>query len=325
VGVKKKDEALDSGSESEEVVTTSVTEEVEQSTPSVSSSGKCPPGQVFNEETGECEDVVTPLPTEEIDVEELGLPQQEVGTQEKPTLIERELGKTPITDFLGDMYRAVEQGVTQPVEASLDVFMQGKGITEEDLQNYIEQVQKVEDLGQSDEMIAFQKTYQEEGSGMFGVLKGLYENPSIAYQVLASSIASMVRPSVIGAAAAGAGTGAAIGAGAGAIGGPLAGATAAGGAVTGGIIASTATLETALTFNELLQEELDGQAFTQENVRKILNDPQKLKKIRLKSAARGAAIGIIDGITGGLAAKATKKIATTTGRKALGAGTLCRS
>jgi hypothetical protein len=308
VGVKKKDEALDSGSESEEVVTTSATEEVEQSTPSVSSSGKCPPGQVFNEETGECEDVVTPLPTE-------------VETQEKPTLIERKLGKNTITDFLGDMYRAVEQGATQPVEASLDVFMQGKDITEEDLQNYIEQVQKVEELGQSDEMIAFQKTYQEEGSGMFGVLKGLYENPTIAYQVLLSSVASMIRPSVVGAGAAGAGTGAAIGFGAGAIGGPLSGVTAYGGAVTGGIIASTATLETALTFNELLQEELDGQAFTQENVRKVLNDPEKLKKIRLKAGARGAVIGIIDGITGGLAGKATTKIATTTGRKVLGAGT----
>ncbi len=57
VGVKKKDEALGLDSESEEVVTTSVTEEVEQSTPSDSSNGDCPPGKIYNEKTGECDDL----------------------------------------------------------------------------------------------------------------------------------------------------------------------------------------------------------------------------------------------------------------------------
>ena len=71
VGVKKKDEALGLDSESEEVVTTSDTEEVEQATPSDSSNGKCPDGQFFNKRTGKCEDLPTLTNVKEI-LTELG-------------------------------------------------------------------------------------------------------------------------------------------------------------------------------------------------------------------------------------------------------------
>ena len=201
VGVKKKDEVLDSGSKSEEIVTTSDTEQVEQSTPLVSSSGDCPPGKVFNPKTGKCEDIVpSKLETEPLDpkvAKFLGVEVKENQTQEKPTLVERALGKDEFTDFLGDTYRSIRQGVARPVESSIDLYVAGNEISDKKLEKYIEAVNYTESLGESDEMRDFQKTYEEEGSGIFGVLKGLYDNPSIAPQVLVSSISAMARPSVL--------------------------------------------------------------------------------------------------------------------------------
>jgi len=227
----------------------------------------------------------------------LGVEVKENQTQEKPTLVERALGKDEFTDFLGDTYRSIRQGVARPVESSIDLYVAGNEISDKKLEKYIEAVNYTESLGESDEMRDFQKTYEEEGSGIFGVLKGLYNNPSIAPQVLISSISSMARPSVL---VSGLG-GLAIG------------------NLPGAIAASTAVLETSLTFNELLREELQGQEFNKENIRKILSDPDKLKELRVRSGLRGASIGIVEGITGGLAGKVTTKVATSTGSKVLGA------
>lgn len=96
-----------------------------------------------------------------------------------------------------------------------------------------------------------------------------------------------------------AGTGAAAGAVVGAVPGAIAGAM-------GGLATS---MEAALTFGELIEEELklEGKEFTDENVKALLEGP-KGRSIRNKSLGRGLAIGTIEGLTGGLAGK----VATTT-------------
>ena len=59
-------------------------------------------------------------------------------------------------------------------------------------------------------------------------------------------------------------------------------------------------METSLTLSELLKEELGDQEFNKENIRKILEDPQKLNDLKNKSIGRGIAIGAIEGITLGI-------------------------
>jgi len=247
---------------------------------------------------------------------------EEEPSQEKDTLIERTFGKNVITDFLGDLYRSATQGLgqAQTVDDALEIFAKGSTATDEDLADYIKAIQESESYQETDEMRDFYKTYQEEGEGLFGVLKGIGENPSILPQILTSSIFSMFNPAVAAGAGAGAGAGALTGAAAGAIGGPLAAITAGGGAVAGMIGGATTTLETALTFNELLKEELGGLPFTKENVRAVLNDPEKLSRLRNRAAGRGAAIGTVDAITGGLAGKATTAVLGKTARKVTQAG-----
>ncbi len=247
---------------------------------------------------------------------------EEEPSQEKDTLIERTFGKNVVTDFLGDLYRSATQGLgqAQTVDDALEIFTKGSTATDEDLTDYIKAIQESESYQETDEMRDFYKTYQEEGEGLFGVLKGIGENPSILPQILTSSIFSMFNPAVAAGAGAGAGAGALTGAAAGAIGGPLAAITAGGGAVAGMIGGATTTLETALTFNELLKEELGGLPFTKENVRAVLNDPEKLSRLRNRAAGRGAAIGTVDAITGGLAGKATTAVLGKTARKVTQAG-----
>jgi len=227
-------------------------------------------------------------------------------TQEKLTVVEEKLGRTPLTNVIGDLVRAWDQGQSQPVEESAKLYLSGKDVSTEEIQDYINQVKESQELGMSDEMLEFNKIYEEEGSGVYGFLKGLYNNPSVVDQVLVSSISSMFNPTVAGAALAG-GVGGSlipfIGTGIGAVG------------------AATATLETALTFNELLQQELGDKDFTEENIREILNDSEKLNKIRTRAAGRGATIGVIDALTGKVAGKVAGKIFKKTADKTLGVGT----
>ena len=74
---------------------------------------------------------------------------------------------------------------------------------------------------------------------------------------------------------------------------------------------ATLTLEAGLSFAEFLQEEIgEGVELTDDNIRKVLEDEEALGRIRRKAAGRGIAIGTIDAITGGIASKVTKGVAT---------------
>lgn len=244
-------------------------------------------------------------------------------TEEQPTALERKYGKNIFTDFFGDIWRAGTQGAYQgfTVDDALNVLYEGSNIKPKALEAYIEEVKTADSYEPSDEMKDFQRIYDEEGRGVFGVLKGLANNPSVIPQVMTSSLVSMVTGIK--------GTGPAMGAGAaggfavGTAGGPLAPVTIPTATIAGAIGAGTATLETALTFTELLKEELGDKEFTKENVMAVLNDPEKLNSLRFRSAARGGTIGVINGITGGLSSAATTKVLTKTGSlgKSIATGT----
>ena len=331
-GVKKKDDFQPTG---EEEVMVSDTEVVEQPGSSESSP------QINPNQT---EEVVDERVTEEIqDPETLQAVQQiqEVPnrtgaddvyledaidtrdystTGEENTDLEDFFGKNFLTDFFGDMYRAGAQGQAQggSIDESLELFVKGKDVTDEDIQDFIIAQDKMANAGQSDEMRDFNKIYQSDGGGWWGFIKGVSANPTIIPQLFVSSVSAMVNPTVLAAAGAGAGAGAAIGS-TGFSAGPLGVFTTAGGAIAGAMGAAGGTLETGLTFAELLLEQLDGKPMTKENVRNILESEEKMQGIRYKSAGRGFAIGMVDAISAGVASKVTAKVAGLTGKKLVAA------
>jgi hypothetical protein len=222
-----------------------------------------------------------------------------------------------IGDFVDDMARSVASGYRQgtSAEEADRLLLQGTKATPEQIQKFINANKNAQMLGPSAEMQDYQKIYEGEGKGFWGVVKGLANNPSIIPEVLTSSITAMATNTdalTAGAAAVGAGT--AYGAGTGALAGGV-------GAVPGaaaGAIASvpyafglaSSVVEMGSTFGELLQEQLGGQEMTKENVKAILENPEKLNDIRNKAIARGAIIGTVDAFTG--------KLATGVGAKIIG-------
>jgi hypothetical protein len=223
-------------------------------------------------------------------------------------------GALGIGDFIDDIGRAVDAGLNQGalVTPSNVLMTKGSKASSEQIKKYIAASKDLERLGASDEMMQFSKTYEEEGKGVYGFLKGLAQNPLLLPEIMISSFAALLNPS--SAASAGTVTGGftAVGA-AGGLGvpGATAGALA---SVPWAMAAAGTTLETGLTFAELLQEKLKERNldFTEENVKTILEDQEALNSIRAKSIARGATIGIIDGFTGRLAGKVGAKLAKNT-------------
>jgi len=333
LNIKKKD---DSQSTSPEVVTESTTETVQESPTSSDASvatiteTASDPEEVFQFEAGRRnrrqEEQLQQPNLEELTTEEIeALP----GTQEEDTAIERAFGKNWLTDFFGDIYRAGDAGITKgmAVDDALKLFGKGASASPEEISAFIAAVNEMNQTGVSDEMREFNEIYKEEGEGVWGFLKGVALNPSLAPELLVNSLASMVNPASLSAAGAvttgftatGAGVGSAAG-GVGAIPGAV-----------GGFISSLpwaygaagATLETGLSFAEFLQEEVSkkGKKFDEEGVLAVLNDPDAMFRIRSKSAARGGVIGVVDRYTLGLTSQLTKKVAAQTGKKMLGVGT----
>ena len=237
-------------------------------------------------------------------------------TAEKDTAIERAFGKNEVTDFFGDLYRAWKTGAGQAgtVDDALKVFASGTNVTEETLQDYIQAVQTMESFSPSEEMQDFSRIYEAEGKGVKGFVKGILKNPTAAVQVAVSSLRSMGNLPSITAGAAGASAGAA----AGLAGGILAPITSTAGAGIGSILGMTGALETALSYTEFLKEELQkkGLEFTDENIRKVLEDDESRNRIRNRSLGRGATISALNAVTGGLAGGVAAKVGTKLGRTA---------
>jgi len=254
-----------------------------------------------------------------------------------------------IGDFIDDMARSVAQGYRQgtAAEEADKLLLKGTKATPEQIQKFINARKDLAALAPSKEMRDYQKIYEQEGKGFWGVVKGLATNPTVFAELITSSLTAMATNSdALLAGATAIGTGASIGAATGAGGGtavvPGLGTVVGGaaGAYTGAVASlpyafglASSVVEAGSTFGELLEEELGGKEMTKENVRQILEDPNKLSSIRNKAIARGLIIGTVDALTAKLASGVGAKVIekgvakTTTGAvtkstltKATGAG-----
>ena len=312
VGIKKKDNSQPTGEEEVMVSDTEVVEQPGSSVPSATSSEQ--PEVIQEEVTTESSNIIDP--NEVVDETEDGasyinlegggddddlLANATMGEQD--TAIERALGKNEFTDFFGDMWRAGSQGQAQGdvVDNALEIFGKGTSASDQDIEEFIIAHNAMAAAGPSDEMKDFDRVYEAAGGGIFGFLKGLIESPTLAPQLFVSSMSAMVNPASLAAAGATTAGFAGVGSMAGGI-----------GAIPGAVLsipfamgAAGATLETGLSFAEFLNEELKekGLKFTKEDVKKVLNDPEAMIRIRAKAAGRGAVIGIIDRYTAGLGGK----------------------
>ena len=210
---------------------------------------------------------------------------------EQNTLLEDVAGKWWLTDFVGDIYRAGKQGLVQggTSDEGWELMMKGASSDPQDIAEFLAAQEKLQALGETDEMRRFNEIYEESGGGALGFLKGLAYSPlDIIGQLGAQTLMQMFNPASAGAAAAAVGTGTAIGGVPGAI-----------ASLPAAYAASGAALETGLSFAEFLREEVEknGDNFDQAGIQKVLNDEDAMFNIRAKSAGRGAVIGIIDRYT----------------------------
>ena len=246
-------------------------------------------------------------------------------TQEKDTAFERQFGKTEFTDFFGDLYRSASAGVTAgaSVDEAFDIY-KGKEATDKEVYDFLAKSRKIEEKGQTDEMIALsekQAQLKKEGyNGVSAFFLGWWDNPSAMLQYSVQSLSQMGRAlvdseEVAGTAAASSGAAASAGAGAGALltswSGPGAafgaGAGAVGGAIGGFFGGLSGAMETGMTTAALIQEEAVQEGLDWGNlsdkerfnyVRKLQNNTEKFNDIKSKAVARGVTIGAIDGIVG---------------------------
>ena len=264
-------------------------------------------------------------PVQEIEREDF------MDTQEAPTLLERTFGKTPLTDFFGDIYRAGETGVAQG--QGVDEFLglmssKPRNLSDEDIQDYINAVNYMNSQPESDEMKEFSRISEENGGGLKGLTMGLMNNFSIAPAVLVQSIVSMLQPAPALAGGVGAGAGAlaggGIGSAAGSIGTPIgsaiAGFVGAGsGAISGMIGGATAALETGISFTEFLSEEMkkEGTPMTVEGIRETLQNQTAMTNVRNRALSRGMTIAAVEALSFGM----SKAFAGTVARIGLKGGT----
>jgi len=227
-----------------------------------------------------------------------------------------------IGDFVDDMARSVASGYRQGTVAQEadDLLLKGSKSTPEQIQKFINANKNSQQMLPSAEMQDYQKIYEEEGKGFWGVIKGIVKNPSVIGELMTSSLVSMAtNTDALKAGAAGVATGTTYGA--------VTGATAGGvGAIPGSVAGAISSIpyafglassvvEMGATFGELLTEELKGKELTKENVKAILEDPKKLQSIRNKAIARGVIIGAADALTGKLASGVGAKIISKSAAK----------
>ena len=243
-----------------------------------------------------------------------------------------------VGDFIDDVTRAAVSGYkgAKSSEESGGLLLQGTKPSNEQVDKFIAANKNVQAMKPSAEMQEYQKIYEKEGKGFFGVIKGLVTNPTVLPELITSSLVGLAtnRDALLAGATA-VGTGAAAGAttgggagsvvvpGIGTVTGAGAGAIAgAGAAIPYAFGLASSVLESGSTFGELLTEELKGKEMTRDNVKAILEDPEKYTNIRNKAIARGLIIGTADALTGKLASSVGAKILTKSAAKsATGAAT----
>ena len=230
---------------------------------------------------------------------------------ETKTALEKIMPDNPIIAIGGDLVRATENGwgATTSLDATYDLFKSGGKPTDEMALNWLKETKiSQQSMETSDEMRDFAKVYEAEGKGFWGFVKGVYKNPDVLPGLLASSLATQIgsivnSDEVAGSAAGGGLTGAAAGS-------YLPGVGNVAGAISGAMGATTAAMETGLTFSELLIEELGGDIdkISKDQVIAFLNDEEKYKDLKKKAIGRGMSIGFFEMMSMGLTGKVSRKL-----------------
>jgi len=191
-----------------------------------------------------------------------------------------------------------------------DLFMEGSDVSMETIQEFIKAKEgEAKAHVPSERMNRFQKKYKEEGSSWTAFFRGVRDEPSLLSELFVQSLGTQVgtffdsdKARMATAAGGAAGAGATAYLGYGAIAGGAAGAM-------GGLATS---METALTFGELIETELakDKLEFTDKNIKALL-ESSKGKEIRNKAIGRGLTIGAVEALTGGVAGRVTTGVLKT--------------
>ena len=173
----------------------------------------------------------------------------------------------------------------------------------------------------SERMESFRETYVAEGKTWTAFARGVFENPLILPELLINSLGTQIGTLMDSEQAQiAAGSAFATGFASGGVN-PY---QRAGRGLYASMGALTASMESSLTFTELVRKELDlkGQEFTDENVFALLKGPKGIE-IRNKAVGRGLAIGTVEAFTGFAAGKTVTSVLRTgpgMGKKILAAG-----
>jgi hypothetical protein len=218
------------------------------------------------------------------------------------------LSSTGFVDFFQDIATAAKEGWRQGelLDPSYELYQLGDKATDEDILKFVNKNKEVarKNLG-SAEMQDFNKIYEEEGGGFWGFIKGVANNPSVLTTTLVSSLSSQISSlqadKAREMAAAGATGGAIIGSTV-----PILGTAA--GAISGAMAGTMGVMETGLTFAELLEKEAGG--LDAKEIKKILQNPEKLAELKNKALGRGLTIAAVEMATLGIAKGVGGKLAS---------------
>lgn len=229
-------------------------------------------------------------------------------------------------DLIDSSVRAVAGGLTTNDAATeaFNVFNEkGVGLSREStdrLYNAVVAAQGFQErYGQSESMLEWSAEIEEAkrngDSELLAALFATAKNPMVLPEIMVNSYASVFNKASIAAAATTTGGFIAGGAGAGAVGGP---AGAAGGALVGAASsvpwamgAAFTALEVGMTFPELVRAEMEerGMEFNKENFYAALNNDEIYNSALARSAARGAAIGVVSALGARAATQVSKNLA----------------
>ena len=209
-----------------------------------------------------------------------------------------------------------------------DLYMEGSEVNIETVREFVKaKEEEARNYVPSERMDKFQKKYQGEGSTWMAFFRNVKKDPALMAELFVQSLGTQIGTAIDSPEAlAAAGTGATAGGVTGAVATSYGyGAGAVPGALVGGMGALAASMETTLTFGELIETELhkEGKEFTDENIKALLEGP-KGKSIRNKAIGRGITIGAVEALSGGVAGKAATGTASAVARsvKTVGRGAL---
>lgn len=239
-----------------------------------------------------------------------------------------------VGDYIDDLARSLAYGSTQndAFAAAFDLMEDKKEkgrVTSENLSRYIEETKNKERFetlyGVTQETEDLFKTIEEEGNTVYGLLKGIWQNPTSAPLVSAQMFPLMLNQRSISAAAATIAAGAGVGAGVGVF---AAGVGAIPGAGVGALESipiamgvAAGSMEKAASFGQYLNEALEarGLEFNDENISMVLNNPSIYADIYTRASKRANTIGIVSAMTS-LAAGAYAAHASSAGYSKLTTG-----